>query len=502
MTRIKMSSFRILSWLGAGIMLLGTSEVLCTETTQEKTHAEDVPLTNSGARIFKPFAGAPAVEPIRLAPGPHLLIDDFLIESATNVSRAVNVPKRDPGIPNPIVTGKEDGCFQPYMTIVHDPDTERFRMWYGHRVEDYNAGQSHIGYLESDDGIHWEKPPRVLEDPAPIQFGVSVIDEGKECRDPEHRFRYGWYEDGGLKVASSPDGLSWTPMRDSPVLFHIHDINSIYHDSLRNRYAAIVSVYRTGDDWKGKRRITMQSSSPNLLDWETPHYVVLPDSSVDQGETQFYAMEGVLARGDLMVGMVKVLRDDLKVDDPPDPPEAYGMGYTSLAWTRDGETWFRDPEHFFDPDPEKGTWDHAHAWIDEQVLVDDEVFLYYGGYARGHKVNRFEERQIGLVKIRRDRYAGWSSDSTGGRFRTRLVVFEGEALTLNVDGAEGTIRVQVLDDEDSPIPGFTFGDCKPIAADSLEAPVLWKKPWKNLQGRTGRLELELRDACLYAMNIE
>ncbi len=30
-----------------------------------------------------------------------------------------------------VVTGYEDGCFQPYITVVRDPATRRFRMWYG-----------------------------------------------------------------------------------------------------------------------------------------------------------------------------------------------------------------------------------------------------------------------------------------------------------------------------------------------------------------------------------
>ncbi len=47
--------------------------------------------------------------PIVLKAGPHLLLDDFLIESSTNITRQVNVPIRDPAIPNPIVTGKGDG---------------------------------------------------------------------------------------------------------------------------------------------------------------------------------------------------------------------------------------------------------------------------------------------------------------------------------------------------------------------------------------------------------
>jgi hypothetical protein len=108
-----------------------------------------------------------------LLPGPHLFPDESLIEHSANVTRRVNPPRRDPAIPNPLVTGKEDGCFQPYLTVLRDPQTGRFRLWYGAHTEDFNPSRSHLGYLESADGMHWLRPHRVLPDPAPIQFGEA-----------------------------------------------------------------------------------------------------------------------------------------------------------------------------------------------------------------------------------------------------------------------------------------------------------------------------------------
>ncbi|HOC55930.1 MAG TPA: hypothetical protein PKI20_09945 [Verrucomicrobiota bacterium] len=164
------------------------------------------------ASIYLP--AAPRVQsdaPILLKPGPHLLVDDFLVESSSNITRKVNMPMRDPTIPNPVVTGKEDGCFQPYLTVIRDPERRRFRLWYGIRTKDFNSSRSHIGYLESEDGIRWIRPHRVLADPSTIQFGVSVIDEGPAFSNPAERFKYAWWYGGGLRIAASPDGLTWTP---------------------------------------------------------------------------------------------------------------------------------------------------------------------------------------------------------------------------------------------------------------------------------------------------
>jgi len=462
--------------------------------------AENVPISHDYACRYVPGQQTPPTQPIHLAKGPHLFIDDYLIADSNNVQRVVNVPQRDPGIPNPIVTGKEDGCFQPYMTILQDPGTGRFRIWYGGRAGD-SMGQSHINYMESTDGVHWERPMRTLRDPGPIQFGVSVVDRGPGYAVASQRYAVSWWMDGGLQIAASPDGFEWTPIRTGPVIYHNHDITGLYFDPRFERYVATISTYREGDTWSGNRRITMHSFSTNLVDWTTPHYILLPDDSLEPGETQFYAMDGYLRQGDLLIGMVKVLRDDLKADDPPDPPDAYGVGYTSLAWSRDGESWIRDTTHFFDRDPQKGAWDHAHAWIDEQVPVGDDVYLYYGGYARGHKVNRFEERQIGLVKIKRDRYAAREAGPEPGLVRTPLLILEGDGITLNADAQAGEIRVQAVGEDGQPLPGFTFAECKPIASDALDANVVWTRPLSEIVSKPLRLEFRLQNARLYAFAI-
>ncbi|MFA6245085.1 MAG: hypothetical protein WC655_29350 [Candidatus Hydrogenedentales bacterium] len=471
-------------------------------TTDFKGDAEAVPLSRDHALIYTDTQNNSSDEPIVLNPGPHLFIDRYLISESANVRRVVNSPQRDTAIPNPIITGKEDHCYQPYMTILRDDSSGRFRMWYGGYVGEGDSYRSCISYIESADGIRWDRPARVLDDPAPIQFGTCVVDDGPSAPLPAERFKYAWWKDGGLKIATSPDGLAWKPMTDAPVLKANHDITGLFFDPLRKRYVATVSVYRPGDTWAEQRRVTMHSFSTGLRSWTTPHHVVLPYPSVEPGIVQFYAMDGYLVRGDLLIGMVKILRDDLKADNPPDPPDAYGMGYTALAWSRDGETWTRDTTHFFDPDPRQGAWDHAHAWIDEQVAVGDDVYLYYGGYARGHKVNRYEERQVGLVKIPRDRYVAWEAGSEPGRIVTPLLTLNGEALSLNAGADGGSIAVQMLDEDSNPIAGFAFADNTPITTDALDAPLAWKRALTELDGKSLRLEFALTNARLFAVNLK
>jgi hypothetical protein len=437
-------------------------------------------------------------EPVRLGAGPHLFVDDLLIDRSTNVKRRVNRPRRDPSIPNPIITGKEDHCVAPYMTVVRDAGTGRFRIWYNVYKEKHKDGTARFAYMESEDGIRWIRPHRVLEEPGPIQFGCSVIDEGPGFAEPERRFKLAWWNAGGLMIAASADGLRWSMLKPYPVVRHNHDINNVFHDAVRDRYVATISVYIPGPDWSGLRRTTMQTASRDLIDWEKPWYVLSADDRVDEGQTQFYAMNGYLRRGGLLIGLVKVLHDDWTAPETPDG--AFGVGYTTLAWTRDGKHWVRDLEPFFEPDPNPDAWDHAHAWLDFQLPVDDEVYLYYGGYKYGHKMDRWEGRQIGLVRMPRDRYVSRDAGRDGGSLVTVPVILGGSKLTVNAK-VDGCLRVRLLDEDGKPIPGFDATDCRPVKGDSLDHAVEWNAPLSQLAGRAVRVEFLMQEAQLFAVNV-
>lgn len=193
--------------------------------------------------VYRPAANGSmsAKKPVALRPGPHLFIDDFLIDQTSDVRRRVNCPVRDPKIPNPLISGKADGNFQPYMTVVRDAGTGRFRVWYCARTEDRNPIRAHIATMESADGIEWRRPARVLEDPAPIEVGCSVLDEGPGFADPAARYKLAWCwwapktTTEGLRIAVSADGLEFKPLSPGVVLSHSHDINNLHGQRERAR---------------------------------------------------------------------------------------------------------------------------------------------------------------------------------------------------------------------------------------------------------------------------
>ena len=440
---------------------------------------------------------------IELKPGPHLFIDDYLICEQSFLSRTVNNPQKKS---EPIISGAlgGDDNFQPYMTVLWDDSIKRFRIWYGVPID---AGHSHIAYMESEDGINWIRPHRVLEDPHPIEYGVSVVDQGADYPKPEQRYLFAAYYQDGMHISTSPDGFKWTALRPESVLIHNHDITSLHWDPLRQQYLAIVSVWQRNDAWNDNQRTPYESVSKDLINWEKPWPIMYGKigAPVEKGETQFYAMSGVITRGDLLIGLVKILRDDLNATPGKSGKEmgdlkrkAAGLGYTVLAWSRDGRTWERDHEPFIPRNPVPGSWDHAMAWGDDQIVVGDETYLYYGGYARGHKVARFDERQIGFARMPRDRYVAREASINMGTLRTKPVAINGNSLTVNAN-VVGEMRVRLVNADGSAMTNFDWVEIK---GDDVAHQVSWGSNLASIKGKPVILEFQLKNAQLFGFDLQ
>ena len=112
---------------------------------QKKQAVKMPPVREDRSEIYSPSSDPkppPKVsqEPVPVHPGPHLFIDDHLIESSCNSVRLVVQPARDYSLPNPLVTGSEDRCFQPFFTVLRSPETGRYRLWYGSWKDDQKEG--------------------------------------------------------------------------------------------------------------------------------------------------------------------------------------------------------------------------------------------------------------------------------------------------------------------------------------------------------------------------
>src|SRR5262249_50579488 len=123
-------------------------------------------------------------------------------------------------------------------------------------------------------------------------------------------------------------------------------------------------------------------------------------------------------------------------------------------------------------------------------------------YAHGHKVNRFEERQLGLARMKRDRYVARQAGAPGGALRTPLVTLAGDRITVNAAvRPSGELRVRLLDPAGQPLPGFDPTDGEPSHGDSVAHPVRWQRPLAAVARQPVQLEFQLRDTSLYAFTL-
>ena len=119
------------------------------------------------------------------------------------------------------------------------------------------------------------------------------------------------------------------------------------------------------------------------------------------------------------------------------------------------------------------------SWIGAAVPVGDEVFFYYGGYARGHKVEPATERQIGLARMKRDRYLALAPSGDEGTLVTRPFLVPGGRLTVNARATRGAVLVRLLDAEGKPLDDLGAADASPLDGDVLAGEVRGRGRWRG-----------------------
>ncbi len=464
------------------------------------------------ALVLSAYASsARADTPLQLSRGPHLFIDDYLIDQSTGLVRTTHRPEK---LPQPILAKAESWHQQPlfFLKVMRDPRGDLFRMWYNVK----NPGAHPpvcFAYAESECGIHWRRPNLGLVEIGGStannlivatfgKFGLFFIDDGPDCPDPARRYKMAHYGPG-LSVLFSADGRRFKEYDKNPVLpaskggkSVISDIIDGCWDPLRKQY--LIGCKIEADGYPGKphyhhegfRRIVGMTVSKDFIHWRTPWRIVTPDPK--NGIEEFYGMQPMV-RGDLYLGFLRVLRDDLPADAGG---PVMGIGWTELITSRDGERWTRYQQPFLDRNTKPGTWDHAFAWVGDCVTVGEQEYVYYGGYSAGHKIG---DRQVGLARLRKNGFVSRDAGPKGGSLRTPPLRWNANALTVNAV-VKGELRVRLLDEQGKAMSGFDWPDAPPIRGDSVAHRVSFKDHLASLKGRTVRLEFSLRDAQLYGFD--
>ena len=131
-----------------------------------------------------------AVKVLELGSRRELLVDDYVIDTLHGAAR----PRLHHPVRREIAVVHDapwEGNGGGYHTVFYDPDykeTGRYRMYYHAWHIPSDGGQNHplyIGYCESKDGIHWDKPALGL-----FEFNGSKANNivmgsinGRQCHD-------------------------------------------------------------------------------------------------------------------------------------------------------------------------------------------------------------------------------------------------------------------------------------------------------------------------------
>ena len=111
------------------------------------------------------------------------------------------------------------------------------------------------------------------------------------------------------------------------------------------------------------------------------------------------------------------------------------------------------------------------------------------------RVRRFTIRKDGFVSVR--------AEHEQGELVTKPLIFAGNKLTVNYNAQlakGGSVRVEILDDKQRPISGFTVNDSDPLSKDEINATVAWRDQADigSLVGKTIHLRFVLNHADLFS----
>lgn len=135
----------------------------------------------------------------------------------------------------------------------------------------------------------------------------------------------------------------------------------------------------------------------------------------------------------------------------------------------------------------------------------NELLMYYGGSKFCHSATNPAINPglggVGMVRIRVDGFVSQDAPVSGGLLITKPLKFTGNRLVVNLDGsANGTLKVELLDEFCRPINGFNGIDADILYGNDINRLVTWKgsDDLTALKDRPIRLRFSGKSVKLYA----
>ena len=443
-----------------------------------------------------------------------LAIDDHSIPFRRNLYLTLVPLEKHPD--NPLIMRGERPAPDWHRAIlygsVHRIDG-RFRMWYLAFRDPLERGNEHrLAYAESEDGVRWVKPKLglfeyqgnkennlLLVEPAGADYAQvfqfpCILYEPNDP-DPNRRYKMLYHTKSPMKAmfATSADGLCWHCLTEGPPISDAWEPSAVYRFDGTYYVSGqdLSGPYRTAwlADGSPCGRVMVTYRSPDLVNWSSARalsFVRWGYHSMPPGRgEQTHMGAGILNRGNVLVGLYGQMHDD---------PTA-GQSWIGLEARCDlGLIVSNDGIHFREPVPDaivlqRGymsatPWD-ANFLYQGQAFVDvgDRTYFYYSGM--GEDFGWVPSGDIGLAMMRRDGfgYLTIKGDNAGlprteGHFVTCPMDLEGRSARVYANvadlGPDCTVTVEVLDNQDRPLAGYSGETCIPLQESGIRQPVRWQ----------------------------
>lgn len=454
--------------------------------------------------------------------------DQVSVPHTQNLRLEMRSPARHPA--NPVVrrggAGAPDAMgVQFYGSVIRE--CGRFRMWYVAFDDDtankVASARWRPACAESEDGVNWVKPDLglveyggnknnnlVLTEPGP--FGIVNLKVLAEPDDPDPRRRYKMSAHvyfrhhtrlGSLAPFASADGLTWKLLidarpqdaelsKDDLVLpgVHFEPCGGLYQwDGMY--YICGQNAMNATRRYHG--RVVRMYHSPDFVNWShtssigfvrAPQHTLLGAGRSLEGEQNHEGIS-VWNRRNILLGIAGRWHGAAEWKDV-----TIDLGFVV---SNDGLI-FREPAHdwTFLERGEDGAWDQGGLLQGQGFEnMGDQTFIYYGAWDPRHWKEAPPRGGVGIATLPRDRFGDLVVEEAGkGPGNYQLPVITSEFITmalpvkagaahrfyLNADGLgdEAALRIELLGQDERPLPGWSGADAAVVRQSGFQTPVVWK----------------------------
>lgn len=378
-------------------------------------------------------------------------------------------------------------------------------------------------YAESDDGINWIKPDlgiftfdgkknnNIIWD----LHGASVfIDENEPDSNKRYKAIGFCRRYRNIFLITSPDGIHWNEKDNlEPVAQRSNEGTfNVSYDNEENLFRAY-SIQRFDD--RNKRRVICYTESPSLNGpWKESKPIIEPDSWDD--EMAYRKYNGLRAEfhnlsafryNNIHLGLLGVLYvtaeqipgeiNQMPCDGPIDVQVVYSRDAINWSHADRNRTAVieRGNPNEFDRGMIIGT-------AKEPIFEGDDIHWYYTGCEHTHGETNMEKRvkRIGRVSWKRDRLVALRAHSEGTITTKQLKLPEkAQNLELNYNSEGGEITVELLNEADKVIDGFSRKECVPLNANQLSGKVSWKNANIGNLDAPVKIKIHLNRAEIYSL---